>query len=91
MGLKAVDNLKNRDKNVIGRWRKEYHSYVLVESLAKPLLEIMWEIENVPNDLSDLARKISRKNVESANCNHVKNLKQEVPSQALLELPTHKM
>lgn len=75
MGFKVVDNLKNRDKNVIGRWRKEYYFYVLVESLVKLLFEIMWEIENVFNDLSDLVRKIFRKNVESVNCNYVKNFK----------------
>ena len=45
------------------------------ETLVKRLSAGLRETENVPNELTELAKESSRKNVESANYSYVKDLK----------------
>lgn len=57
---------------------------------AHLLPAILWEIENVPNELMNLAKEVSRVNADSAKCTDSKDLGQ-VPSPALPGFLTHKI
>ena len=50
---------------------------------------ILWEIENVPNELMNLAKEIPRENTGSAKCTDSKNLECQAP--ALVGFLTHKI
>lgn len=56
--------LKGKWESGFGNWRKRDSCYAVAEGLATPLLAVMWQVEFVLNELDDLAKEISRKNVE---------------------------
>lgn len=50
------------------QWRKGDPSYIVAEILATLLSSVKWKAENMPNELDDLAKKLSKQSVEDTAC-----------------------
>lgn len=45
-------------------WRKGDPCYIVVEILATLMSSVMWKAENMPHELDDLVKKISKQSVK---------------------------
>ena len=62
----AGQDLKEKEKAVIGNWKKEDSCCVMSKSLAALSPLGMWKVENVLNVLGDRAHEISKQRFEGS-------------------------